>query len=248
VETGVLKREWHGAQVRVGPDALRVVSESDGAELAWAPDSGLTLNGGPFEPTADGIALADAVNRLAGDLIATPVGSTLVLISSYGASLTAGFEIVLAGVGGGPERLDRSARVAAVGIALLSLRSTPQYGETWTVRLSGSTAVSVSHGSVVNGVTVATRAQFASALAFQINTLAGYRAVPTGQPDAFAVVSTGGAPLGTLTAEVTRPGTVATVNTSTARRSGLTPSHSPKQNTTSPMKTWMRKLRWLAKA
>jgi hypothetical protein len=64
VETGVLKREWHGAQVRVGPDALRVVSESDGAELAWAPDSGLTLNGGPFEPTADGIALADAVNGL----------------------------------------------------------------------------------------------------------------------------------------------------------------------------------------
>ncbi len=64
VENGVLKREWHGNQVRVGPDALRVVADDGGADLAWRPDTGLTLDGGPFEPTIDGIALADAINGL----------------------------------------------------------------------------------------------------------------------------------------------------------------------------------------
>ncbi len=63
VEHGVLKREWHGTQVRVGPDALRIMSQA-GGELAWCPVSGLTLDGGPFAPTANGIALADAVNGL----------------------------------------------------------------------------------------------------------------------------------------------------------------------------------------
>jgi hypothetical protein len=64
VEAGVLKREWHGAQVRVGPEALRVVPEAGGGELMWSPGSGLTLDGGDFEATQQGIALADAVNGL----------------------------------------------------------------------------------------------------------------------------------------------------------------------------------------
>ncbi len=64
VENGVLKREWHGTQVRVGPDALRVVADDSGADLAWTPDVGLTLDDGAFAPTADGIALADAINGL----------------------------------------------------------------------------------------------------------------------------------------------------------------------------------------
>lgn len=63
VENGVLKREWHGTQVRVGPDALRVVADG-GGQLAWSPDTGLTLDDGPFLPTAEGIALADAINGL----------------------------------------------------------------------------------------------------------------------------------------------------------------------------------------
>ena len=63
VEAGVLKREWHGAQVRVGPEALRVVPEAGGGELMWSPGSGLTLDGGDFEATQEGIALADAVNE-----------------------------------------------------------------------------------------------------------------------------------------------------------------------------------------
>ena len=63
LENNVLKREWHGVQVRVGPDALRVVG-SDHEELAWRPDVGLTLDGGPFEATPHGISLADAVNGL----------------------------------------------------------------------------------------------------------------------------------------------------------------------------------------
>lgn len=64
VENGVLKREWHGTQVRAGSDALRVVGEDGAAELAWTPEIGLTLNGGPFAPTPEGIALADAINGL----------------------------------------------------------------------------------------------------------------------------------------------------------------------------------------
>ncbi len=64
VEPGVLKREWHGTQVRVGPDALRVLSEETGAELAWSPEVGLRLDGGEFAPTPGGIALADAINGL----------------------------------------------------------------------------------------------------------------------------------------------------------------------------------------
>ncbi len=64
VENGVLKREWHGTQVRVGPDALRVVADEGGADLAWTPEVGLTLDGDAFAPTANGIALADAINGL----------------------------------------------------------------------------------------------------------------------------------------------------------------------------------------
>jgi len=64
VEPGVLKREWHGTQVRVGPDALRVVADDGTGELSWVPGDGLALDGGPFRPTPAGIALADSVNQL----------------------------------------------------------------------------------------------------------------------------------------------------------------------------------------
>jgi len=64
MEVNVLKREWHGTQVRVGPDSLRVVSEGGGTALAWRPDIGLTLDDGPFDATPGAIALADAVNGL----------------------------------------------------------------------------------------------------------------------------------------------------------------------------------------
>ena len=64
VETNVLKREWHGTQVRVGPDALRVVSEDGSGVLAWRPELGLTLDDRPFEASREGIALAEAINGL----------------------------------------------------------------------------------------------------------------------------------------------------------------------------------------
>jgi hypothetical protein len=64
VETSVLKREWHGTQVRIGPDALRVLTEDGTGELAWRPELGLTLDGRPFEPSRNGIALAEAINGL----------------------------------------------------------------------------------------------------------------------------------------------------------------------------------------
>ena len=64
VEPGVLKREWHGTQVRVGPDALRVVADDGTGELSWVAGDGLALDGGPFRPTPAGIALADSVNQL----------------------------------------------------------------------------------------------------------------------------------------------------------------------------------------
>lgn len=63
VEDGVLKREWQGTQVRVGPDALRVVA-ADGGTLGWSPESGLTLDGGPFTASDRGIALAGAAAAL----------------------------------------------------------------------------------------------------------------------------------------------------------------------------------------
>ncbi len=64
VEPGVLKREWHGTQVRVGPDALRVVADDGSGALSWVPGDGLTLDADPFRPTPAGIALADSVNQL----------------------------------------------------------------------------------------------------------------------------------------------------------------------------------------
>ena len=64
VEANVLKREWHGTQVRVGPDALRVVSEDGSGELAWRPELGLTLDDRPYEASREGIALAEAINGL----------------------------------------------------------------------------------------------------------------------------------------------------------------------------------------
>lgn len=64
VEEGVLKREWDGTQVRVGTDALRVVADDGSTELAWSPEDGLTLDGGPFVATDQGIALAGAINGL----------------------------------------------------------------------------------------------------------------------------------------------------------------------------------------
>jgi hypothetical protein len=64
VESGVLKREWHGAQVRVGPEELRVIATDGSGELAWDPQRGVTLDGGPFRATPAGIALADSINGL----------------------------------------------------------------------------------------------------------------------------------------------------------------------------------------
>lgn len=63
VEAGVLKREWHGAQVRVGQDSLRVGRRGEG-ELSWSPEDGLQLNGGPFAATAVGLSLAEATVTL----------------------------------------------------------------------------------------------------------------------------------------------------------------------------------------
>ena len=60
----MLKREWHGTQVRVGPDALRVVSEDGTGQLAWRPELGLTLDDRPFTASREGIALAEAINGL----------------------------------------------------------------------------------------------------------------------------------------------------------------------------------------
>lgn len=50
-------------QVRVSPDVLRIVDQT-GRELAWRPEAGLTLDGGAFAPTPEGIGLADALNNL----------------------------------------------------------------------------------------------------------------------------------------------------------------------------------------
>jgi hypothetical protein len=67
-EPGVLKREWHGLQVRVSPELLRAI-DPRGMELTWDADAReLLLDGAPFRPTPASVGLTD---------------SLLTLISSY---------------------------------------------------------------------------------------------------------------------------------------------------------------------
>ena len=58
------RRRLRAFGFRPAVEALRVVPEAGGGELMWSPGSGLTLDGGDFEATQEGIALADAVNGL----------------------------------------------------------------------------------------------------------------------------------------------------------------------------------------
>lgn len=61
VEPGVLKREWHGVAVRVGPDALRAAWPGTGELHLCVPERSLLLDGRPFVPTPDGMSLAQHV-------------------------------------------------------------------------------------------------------------------------------------------------------------------------------------------
>lgn len=59
VEDGVLKREWHGLEVRVKAGRLSVIDET-GRTLTYASDEGLVaLNGEPFRPTTEGLAIVE---------------------------------------------------------------------------------------------------------------------------------------------------------------------------------------------
>ncbi|MCU0307687.1 MAG: hypothetical protein MUE51_07950 [Thermoleophilia bacterium] len=62
-EPGVLKREWHGHQVRVGHDEVRFGRRGEG-ELAWRAGAGLRVNGDAYRPTPAGLALAEGMVTL----------------------------------------------------------------------------------------------------------------------------------------------------------------------------------------
>jgi hypothetical protein len=63
VEEGVLKREWHGLNVRVSAREL-LAERPGGATLCWRSDTGLTVDGGlGFAPAP---ATLDVVNGLLG--------------------------------------------------------------------------------------------------------------------------------------------------------------------------------------
>jgi len=150
-------------------------------------------------------ALVAAVNAAAGDIRATQAGSKVQLGSLSATTFKAG-------VG----KLAGSASLAALNSALLTLSGTPQVGETWTVALNGNTSVAVRYDDAVGTVTnVRSRAQFATALAFKVNATAGFLAVGTTAPDSFVIVSTNGAALAGVTAAVTRPDSVGSINTTT---------------------------------
>ncbi|MCB0881823.1 MAG: hypothetical protein KDC33_06350 [Thermoleophilia bacterium] len=61
VEAGVLKREWHGVTVRVSSDTLRAVWPGTGEVELRMPERSLLLDGRPFVPTAEGMAIAQHV-------------------------------------------------------------------------------------------------------------------------------------------------------------------------------------------
>lgn len=63
VEEGVLKREWHGLNVRVSAHELWA-QRPGGATLVWQPDTGIAVDGGAgFVPAP---AALDVVNGLLG--------------------------------------------------------------------------------------------------------------------------------------------------------------------------------------
>lgn len=57
VEQGVLKREWHGMQVRVSSNTLRAALPGAGELVYRGGDRTVLLDGGPFAPTEGGLEL-----------------------------------------------------------------------------------------------------------------------------------------------------------------------------------------------
>lgn len=61
VEDGVLKREWHGLAVRVKTGRLSVTDEA-GRALTYSSDDGVVrLDGEPFDSSAGGLPIVEAV-------------------------------------------------------------------------------------------------------------------------------------------------------------------------------------------
>ncbi|MBK8118775.1 MAG: VCBS repeat-containing protein [Sulfuritalea sp.] len=77
-----------------------------------------------------------------------------------------------------PAAGDTGGLVVSAATASATLTRAPLTGETWTIRLNGSNAVSVAYGENVNGVVVTALEQMVVALAFKINALADFNASP----------------------------------------------------------------------
>jgi phage tail sheath gpL-like len=127
-------------------------------------------------------ALAGAVNAAAGDIVAMPVGSTLVLVSRSATTFTAAFELRLTAPAGAPAA---SVAVATAASATVTLSGTPLAGDIWSVTANGHTATyTAAGGETLNAI--------AMALAGAVNGLAGANllaVVPDGN-QVIALVST----------------------------------------------------------
>ncbi len=146
----------------------------------------LTLGGQPVTVAtrADiARALASAVNStVAGTIVATQVGDTLVLIDNAGGAFTAQLAVLTSGPAG--------TVVVTAADAVVTIGGTPQAGQTWTVVLNGTTSVTVAFNEVVNGVTVNTLAKLGAALTFKIDQLSAFSAtVGVSPPVGTAVIN-----------------------------------------------------------
>ncbi|MFA5123571.1 beta strand repeat-containing protein, partial [Zavarzinia sp.] len=189
-------------RLTVGADIYSVVV----GELLNLDDAG----SGVDTPAEIAQALAAKINAVvAGDIVASPVGTTLMLVSRSNSVFAAAFEIELAGLPAG--RLAGSASIATASSATAVLSGTPQAGEIWQVTVNGNT-----ESLTINTTTPETRQQVAAALAGQIDGLADFiTSVITPSGDSFIIVSVSAAPI-TVSSSVTRPGSAGTVTASSA--------------------------------
>jgi Ca2+-binding RTX toxin-like protein len=116
------------------------------------------------------LALANDINNAGGDIVATQVGDTLVLVSRSATDFNASFTLLLASSTGTPTTdVAGSATLTSATSISAALSGETLVGDSWTIDLDGSTSVTVDYNDLVNGITVQTLGEFAAALAYEIN-------------------------------------------------------------------------------
>jgi len=64
---GVLKRDWHGMTIRVGPNRIRATSPELGELIYRGADDALLFNGKPFDDSRNALQAADLLVSLIND-------------------------------------------------------------------------------------------------------------------------------------------------------------------------------------